>query len=109
MTNEELQAVMAEQMTAMVAMSKEVRQLYTSNAALRAELEKSTKQNASYKRELQAERNLLSRTQIENTKAIDKNRQLTDKNSALAKRVLELEDRVQRQRGIAFNKLRTEF
>lgn len=100
MTNTELQALMTEQMTAMVAMSKEVRQLYTSNAALRAELDKATSQNAAYKRELQAERNLLSRTQVENTKAIDKN-------SALAKQVRELEDRVQKQRGIAFDKLRT--
>jgi predicted nuclease with TOPRIM domain len=107
MTNTELHTVMSEQMTAMVAMSKEVRQQFNANAALRAELEKLTKQQEAYKWEIQQGKNLLSRTQVENTKAIDKNITLIDKNSELHRQVRELEDRVQNQRGIAFSKLRT--
>ena len=93
-------------MAVMVTMSKEIRQQFNAAAALRAELEKANKQNEAYRRELRQERNKLSNTHIENTKAIDKNRQLTDENSKLIKQVQDLEVRVQNQRGISFSKLR---
>jgi chromosome segregation ATPase len=99
MTDLNLESVITEQMLAMVAMSKEVRNQFTEIKALRAELTKAANSRDHANREIKQ----LSSSYTGCISQLDK---VQRDNTKLRSKVDSLETLTQKQRGLSFNKLR---